>query len=219
MSTRFWFTTLNSVSGLDENEISQALGVIEARLRGIGGRTVLNHVNRTLGSIVDDSDLDSYDSKAKNDSDESDIGSGDEYEEECSNHVDEEGNPDTSIRQIKALHPTVRFTTLHCPPLQQLPMRGACNCREFGIRPCILIAEPWASDVFAPHMEGALRTCDEACRVPNNTRRKSVYGYIHSKLDFVGEEKGRKELPNCACAIVRQIYPNADGNYMGFLQN
>jgi hypothetical protein len=33
-------------------------------------------------------------------------------------------------------------------------------------------------------------------------------------------QKGEKKvLPKCACAKIRQIYPEASGNYMGFLES
>jgi hypothetical protein len=203
----------NSTLPLSQDEISEAVEVIRERLVAGDGRAFLDHVERTINNFRDDESLESYDSN--------EVPPVDDHEQNDSdNEFDEDdGNPDTSIRQILGLHPPVAFATLHCPPLSVLPMRGECDCPNFGIYPCILEVEPWATDVFAPHMDGALGTCDDGGRIANHTRRKGIYGYIHSRLDFEGENTGRKELPNCACAKVRQIYPNADGNYMGFLDH
>jgi len=48
--------------------------------------------------------------------------------------------------------------------------------------------------------------------------RKHYYGCIYRLCDLGGTERWtRIELPVCAVAKIRQMYPSADGNYMGFL--
>ena len=58
---------------------------------------------------------------------------------------------------------------------------------------------------------------DSEDRRSNNELRKSLYKKIFCALDFGVLEPGeRRQLPNCAVAKKRQIYPSETGYYMGF---
>jgi hypothetical protein len=121
------------------------------------------------------------------------------------------------------LHAAVVFDTAHCPPLEELPREPnaeECNCAGFGLHPCVL--QLWIGDNdpidFTALHENALETVNNVVRRPNNLSRKALYRKIFANLEFADFEEGqRRKLPNCAVAKVRQMYPSATGDYMGFL--
>jgi hypothetical protein len=129
------------------------------------------------------------------------------------------------IEGLIEIHESVQFDSLHCPPLQDPPMQEGegCDCPEFGIFPCIVTE--WANDDaplnFLKLEEDAEETANEVNRRPNNLSRKNLYRKVFSNMQFAEPvQKGeRKVLPKCACAKIRQIYPEASGNYMGFLES
>jgi hypothetical protein len=96
-----------------------------------------------------------------------------------------------------------------------------CDCDDFGVDPCIL--QVWNTDNapidFDSIEREARSSIDSVVRKANNVSRHGLYRKVFSKLEFSDWEEGRKELPNCAVARVRQIYPSTDGNYMGFLES
>lgn len=128
---------------------------------------------------------------------------------------------------VHHLHPAVGFNSIHCPPLDHLPMeRDAagtlylCDCPAFGVYPCIV--QNWNTDgdpiEFQTILEEAVTSVDSDNRRPNNINRKLLYRKLFARLAFNDYGQGRVQLPNCAVARVRQIYPSIDGNYMGFLE-
>jgi hypothetical protein len=193
------------------------------------------HLFRQLTGVLDgdvDQDDDSESDSSYNPGDESGTEVDDEYEADeddetgSNNSFGENQHDDVGdalYEGIKGLHAVVVHDSIHCPPLVDLPMElnRECNCIDFGIYTCILLE--WVSDDhpldFPSIHEGALGSVDSEVRRPNNINRKALYRKLFFNLAFNDHgEGGRRELPNCAVAIVRQIYPNANGNYMGFLE-
>jgi hypothetical protein len=213
-----FITRFDSVAGLDDEDIILLTQRFEAGLRGPHGQLLSSVLTRTMRQLVD-SDDSSYNSKSTVGS-ETDGSSVVSHSSEDSVKV----KHDESLRTLIGLHEAVNFTSKHCPPLDFLPMElGAeCDCNNFGIITCIL--DEWvdydAPIDFSSMEQDARATCDEHLRQPNNHRRKDVYRRVFSVLDFqevADSSSGRRELPKCACARIRQIYPNANGDYMGFL--
>ena len=50
----------------------------------------------------------------------------------------------------------------------------------------------------------------------NNVKRKELYRRVHIAVNFGPVERGERRLPNCVEAVVRRIYPETSGRYMGF---
>jgi hypothetical protein len=104
------------------------------------------------------------------------------------------------------------------------PIRSDCDCVEgFGLSVCMRESDPpymFCADVVdlgEDALKIAVEECKEYDRRPNNEMRKQLYRLIFHSLDFHAVEKGeRRQLPNCALARVRQLYPSHTGHYMGF---
>lgn len=97
---------------------------------------------------------------------------------------------------------------------------GQCNCENFGINTCCL-REP-EFGFFYPDInidEEMARERTEHSN-PNHLNRKRLYRIIFHKVDpgTLGQRE-RLELPVCAVAKVRQLFPDESGFYMGFKEN
>lgn len=104
-----------------------------------------------------------------------------------------------------------------------------CDCALFnGNENICLLAnrnENWLNIDFDDELANAVSfEEDNEHREPNNLQRKRLYRAILENLgryiefDY-NEETGRyarTPLPNCACALVRMIWPFQTGRYMGF---
>jgi hypothetical protein len=101
-----------------------------------------------------------------------------------------------------------------------------CDCDNFSLPDCCQLDlcdficgtkfETSIRDTFAV----ARNHATDELGIENNVARKGLYSLGYFALDFGGCSHGeRRKLPNCYCAIVRQLYPSADGNYMGFRES
>ena len=168
----------------------------------------------------DQSEADSDQSKADSDSDQSEADS-----DQSDSAHDEIVDNNANLSTILNVHEPMVYESIHCPPLDSVPMLGECNCTEFGLHPCL--QESWVNG-NAPREElnfdtlriTAINSANDNLRFPNNEQRKRLYKSVFCSLPFSYYEQGsRKELPQCAYGKIRQIYPNANGNYMGFLES
>lgn len=92
--------------------------------------------------------------------------------------------------------------------------QGECDCANFGI-PCCL-EEPVFRFFADINLEDEFyRERTELCN-PNHLNRKRLYRTIFRALEFGVLISERRELPKCAVAKVRQLYPSKTGFYMGF---
>ena len=70
---------------------------------------------------------------------------------------------------------------------------------------------------FEEEYLSAINSVDNHDRLPSNLLRKRLYKHIFHETDIgLLEKHERRKLPNCSVAKVRQIYPNTNGEYMGF---
>lgn len=119
------------------------------------------------------------------------------------------------------LHAPIRFDSLHCPPLDDLPLGAReCNCIHLGLYNCCREDNfAFFGDIidFDAILQEAEDTVDDILRSANNLNRKRLYKSVFHRMDFgvLGEHE-RRELPWCICAKIRQVYPDGDGIYMGF---
>ena len=163
----------------------------------------------SASSVADDSSSSDFPYGSDDTPDQS-ISSDSESESED----DRDDNNNAGIAGIRHLHDRQEFQSSHCPPLEKLPMMGECDCPDFGIYPCIL--DLWIdgnSPINFIEVEGLAReSANDDLRQANNLMRKQLYRRVFSNLEFNNFEQGtRRELPNCACARVRQIYPDISG--------
>ena len=214
-----YVTRFYSVAGLDEEEISNLLIAVEVKLRSAHGQTLKRSVMRTLNQLVSDDDS-SFNSKSTVDDSDFEQSSDDDLSSDNNSQDRVKGSVDDTLRTLHGLHPPVTFMSLYCPPLAILPMEknAVCDCVDFGFVTCVLAKwnDADAEINFDSLERNALESCDDPLRIPNNLLRKKWYKKVFSLLDNA-EGDGRRELPKCACARIRQIYPSEDGNYMGFL--
>jgi len=117
---------------------------------------------------------------------------------------------------------TVELPYHHCPPLPFIPPVFQCNCEDWWDVCCL--TGDWTKIKWEEHLESAERYAeiDSPSRLPNNLMRKGLYRDVYFAMDIgqtYEEMKKRVVLPVCAVAKVRQIYPNADGNYMGYRES
>ena len=132
------------------------------------------------------------------------------------------------------LHPPLTLSrgAYFCEPLGYYPMgRSECNCQEFFLETCLQVSLNEVVLGFnyqAEHILSSttvrlpLRVSSEKCRL--KLYRKcwkgvcSIPEMYHNIRDEEGKNK-RIALPNCACAIIRHLYPSKEGRYTGFKPN
>ena len=180
----------------------------------------INNFVEERKAASDQSEADSDQSKADSDSDQSEADS-----DQSDSAHDEIVENNANLSTILNVHEPMVYESIHCPPLDSVPVLGECNCTEFGLHPCL--QESWVNG-NAPREElnfdtlriTAINSVNDNLRFPNNEQRKRLYKSVFCSLPFSYYEQGsRKELPQCAYGKIRQICPNANGNYMGFLES
>jgi hypothetical protein len=126
----------------------------------------------------------------------------------------------------KRLHPAFSHSTLRCPPLDSLqtvwPVGARCDCLRFALPRCCqednfeFFADRNLN--FAAYEEKARHSLDDELGVENNAMRFHLYAKAFQTLDFGMLEPGeRRQLPVCVEARVKQIYPDSQGLYTGFI--
>ena len=132
---------------------------------------------------------------------------------------------------MAALHNAVNFTSRHCPPLDAtIPAAGkaampalaaACNCvpGALGLG-CVVSRNGLYDHYVTAQRNEAVKTqprapkgCENPGRPPNNIMRKRMYRYAALGMGY----RARRPLPTCYVASVRTVYPDRQGNYMGFM--
>ena len=120
------------------------------------------------------------------------------------------------------VHPPLNPADVHQPPMENIVMApgDVCNCLAFGLGNCVIADGDYFRSRnidFDYELQYARDTCHMIERYPNNVKRKELYGRVHSAINFGPMERGdRRRLPNCVEAVVRRIYPETSGRYMGF---
>ena len=85
---------------------------------------------------------------------------------------------------------------------------GCNQCKKRGVK-CV-----W------PSMKRQVKSMvTTGCQGDNNIKRKMAYRIaarrIHGKLG----PRVRKQLPDCVVSGVRELFPDEDGNYMGYKES
>ena len=156
--------------------------------------------------------------------------SSDDKEYESDNEDQAIENQDAlPIVDRERLYDPVLHHNIHCPPFNDMSpvFRGnphsICDCDDFCFAICVQDNDfeyfKTANYVIAfdELLLKAGENVDSEDRRSNNELRKSLYKKIFCALDFGVLEPGeRRQLPNCAVAKKRQIYPSETGYYMGF---
>ena len=131
-------------------------------------------------------------------------------------------NPPVLVEDRVYVHPPLNPVQFHQPPMDQIVMTpgDACNCTYMGLPNCarenqdFLIAEGFNADT---ELERARNIHNRLDGEANNKKRKALYRRLISVMNWgpmvIGE---RRRLPNCLEAIVRRLYPETSGLYMGF---
>ena len=120
------------------------------------------------------------------------------------------------------VHPPVVHNYKHCPPFpncDSTTMQDApCDCYSYGehyVTCCLEWGENDPIDWNFWHRKADMEKSIE--RLPNSVMRKNLYQKLWRTCDL-GDTRGERiKLPNCGEAKVRQIYPQQDGKYMGFM--
>lgn len=121
---------------------------------------------------------------------------------------------------VEYLPPPPPFNSRHCPPLASaVVFHATCDCllKHNQLICCVagdpeLQMEGRCQRFLNNEMDKARRMADTGHRNPNNTQRKRCYRKVASEFDY----RTRRELPACAVAKIRQIWPDQDGKYMGY---
>jgi hypothetical protein len=92
-----------------------------------------------------------------------------------------------------------------------------CECNYFSLLRCGATAGGIYRDIIDDGITDASRAAgaggfNDDTRPPNNEQRKYAYRRLALSLRIYGQ---RIELPACGVAHVRNIWPAADGKYMG----
>jgi hypothetical protein len=120
------------------------------------------------------------------------------------------------------LHAAPAFETPHCPPLQLTDVAemstAACECAHFSLPLCGAAAAGMFRDIIDEGLQDDSRSdgaggFNDETRHPNNEYRKQAYRSIALALGIYGQ---RIELPACGVEQVRNIWPAANGKYMGY---
>ena len=120
------------------------------------------------------------------------------------------------------VHPPLDPADVHQPPMENIVMApgDVCNCLAFGLGGCVVADNGYlrSKDIDFDHeLQHARGTCHMMERCSNNVKRKELYRRVHSAIYFGPMERGdRRRLPNCVEAVMRRIYPETSGRYMGF---
>ena len=205
-----------------------------------------NFLNRMQGNFDDDDDDDDGDdddddetsSSSDNDDDDDDddyLDSDDTDEEESEAEGDSDVDLDANDNDVDdaymlQLHDAVVFNSFHCPPFPSIDDTTSddfpCDCVERGLPICgrtdnfnYFVDPPFGFQNlnFETEEAEANETMNEEHRSLNNEQRKSLYRRVFFLMDFPEEaDNKRRQLPNCVCAKIRQIYPSATGMYMGY---
>jgi len=123
---------------------------------------------------------------------------------------------------VPNLHPIVVHESFHCPPFGDIAITlgdSLCDCSNYGdlFDPCCKFWGPNDGIDWEAEMNYASQTVNDQSRPKNNIMRKRLYRKVYRQCN-IGDERGsRTELSVCAVAKVRQIYPSASGDYMGYL--
>ena len=120
------------------------------------------------------------------------------------------------------VHRPLNPVGVHQPPMENIVMapNAICDCLAFGLGNCVIADRDYfrSRDIDFDHeLQYARDTCHMIERCTNNVKRKELYRKVHRTLNFGPMERGdRRKLPNCVEAVVRRIYPETNGRYMGF---
>jgi hypothetical protein len=126
--------------------------------------------------------------------------------------------------EFLTLHDAVDHDFRHCPPFPTIEstLHGDCDCADYGMVQCC--RENNFSFFhrlnFDEEYQLSLNSVMDMDRLPSNLLRKRLYKHLFHETDIgLLEKHERRKLPNCAVARVRQIYPNTEGQYMGYREN
>ena len=112
------------------------------------------------------------------------------------------------------------FETCHCPPLSSDDCFSArCDClSKHGLIICCVNGSFGLEGKCATILDQELKRAkdkgeqDNKRRNPNNKQRKRCYQIMAATLDY----KTGRPLPACVVARVRRIWPDPNGQYMGY---
>jgi len=187
---------------------------------------LLDIARRFRGDDVDDDDAQGSDeSSEEEDDDESDDDEGDDLSvDSLPEEIQGAHQPHLYIGVHNLHDAIVGHDTFHIAPLDNVEQtlgNGECDCMLFGnyfVAGCCRNWGPNDPIDWNEIYETSLNSANDPHRLPNNSMRKHYYRCIYRLCDLGGTERwARIELPVCAVAKIRQMYPSADGNYMGFL--
>ena len=120
------------------------------------------------------------------------------------------------------MHPPLDPAQPHQPPMDQIVMTPGdrCNCVSFGLPNCARVNQDHLKSRgfdADSKLERARAISNRLDKEPNSLKRKQLHWIVHSALSFGPMERGeRGRLPSCVEAIVRRLYPETSGLYMGF---
>lgn len=167
-------------------------------------------------------------------------------DENLSDDNDDDGNNANNNDGKVKKHDEIQVRSIHCPsqdldsPNFRISNNNQCNCQHHNMLPCIRETIRGTTqaddDVFnliginywEERLEQAADNLDDEGRLTNDRNRFRLYSAAWGQMVYTCPEKynvfyegsrykrKRVKLPNCVESIIRSLYPEYSGRYIGY---